>query len=272
MSSVWTSSQFCVELQQKQISYHPQTDHCSYPCLTSTPRNICMHRQTARVKSCLHEFRKWHPRLDPEHDPCPGLLHQFPWTVPFFLSWILLIIGFIDPTSVFFPHWDMHGKVTALRMYTSKWWKQKLIDFVDSDSDHFEQPAIDKPSPRGGIRGPTKKAGDRRVHQRQTFHNSKKQARALTVMPIDRSALHAVRETSRAIGFVRRRTCCNCKELQTAKRTTWVKTVSLLWCVAQNKTKKKLRSRREGEENKSMEQESEEGSWSSVGDWCKQCH
>lgn len=59
-------------------------------------------------------------------------------------------------------------------MYTSKRWKQKLIDFVDSESDHFEQLSIDKASPREGelsLALATKKAGDKRVNRQQTFHN-----------------------------------------------------------------------------------------------------
>lgn len=41
-----------------------------------------------------------------------------------------------------------------------------------------------------------------------------KQERVLTVMPIDWSALHIVKETSCPIRFVCRQTRCNCKELQ----------------------------------------------------------
>lgn len=53
-----------------------------------------------------------------------------------------------------------------------------------------------------------------------------KQERVLTVMPIDRSALHTVRKTSWPIRFVWRQTRCNCKELQTAERTARVNTTS----------------------------------------------
>lgn len=78
------------------------------------------------------------------HDPC-----ALPPNWLFFLN--LLIIGFIDQTSrIFLPQWDTQEKVRALRMYTSERWKQKQIDFVDGDSDHFEQLAIDRPFPREG--------------------------------------------------------------------------------------------------------------------------
>ena len=60
------------------------------------------------------------------------------------------------------------------------------------------------------------------------FTTRQKQERVLTVMPIDRSALHTVRETSWSIRFVWRQTRCNCKELQTAKRTALVNRKSLL--------------------------------------------
>lgn len=142
--------------------------------------------------------------------------------------WLLEIL--IKPGVFFHPDWDIQEKVTALRTYSSKRWKQKLIDFVDSDSDHFEQPAIDKSSLRGGIKGfPSqgrKQATDVSISNKHST-TRQKQERVLTVMPIDRSALLTVRETSWAIGFVRRQTCSNCKELQTLKRTTWVNTNSL---------------------------------------------
>lgn len=70
-----------------------------------------------------------------------------------------------------------------------------------------------------------RKAADGRVHQQQTS-TRQKQERVLTVRPIDRSALHTVRETCWPIRFVCRQTRCNCKELQTAKRTVWVNRTS----------------------------------------------
>lgn len=86
---------------------------------------------------------------------------------------------------MFFPLRDK-GKPTDIRRWSSELGNQKPIDFVDSDSDHFEQPAIDTPS-RGERSLPLAKKTGMTISNKHST-TQQKQERVLTVMPIDRQS------------------------------------------------------------------------------------
>ncbi|KAL7383517.1 hypothetical protein ABVT39_012240 [Epinephelus coioides] len=126
------------------------------------------------------------------HEREPGFLQSFYFTTP-------------TPIPI-------SGDIKLIRLVEKRKWAMTLITLNTVGSTSRPQAKSKAFIRRRGERRMGVSIGNKHSTTRQ------KQEGVLTVMPIDRSALHTVRETSWPIRFVWRQTWCNCKELQTAEK------------------------------------------------------